>query len=84
MIRSFSSYFPKIKGIKSESSQDSIGMVMFAARHDIKIGNQTRNSLGGISHSVTATSWARKKKKFIESGLSEISWSDYVNECLYQ
>jgi hypothetical protein len=36
MIRSFFSYFPKIKGIKLESSQDSIGMVMFAARHDIK------------------------------------------------
>ncbi len=84
MIRYFFSYFPKIKGIKSESGQDSIGMVMFAARHDIKIGNQTRNRLSGISHSVIATSWAGKRKNFIGSGLSEISWSDYVDECLYQ
>lgn len=80
MIRSFLSYFPKIKGIKLESSQVPIGMVMFAARHDIKIGNQTRNRLSGISHSVTATSWAREKKEFFGSGLSEISWSEYVDE----
>ncbi len=55
-------------------------MVMFAARHDIKIGNRTRNRLSGISHSVTATSWAREKKKFFGSGLSEMSWSEYVDE----